>query len=61
MATKASVERNNRIPLMNVRHRNRCSRCGRARGYMRFFKMCRLCVRKLANNGLLPGVKKLSW
>jgi small subunit ribosomal protein S14 len=61
MARKALIEKNNRTPKFEVRHRNRCGLCGRPRGYMRFFKMCRLCFRKLATQGLLPGVKKASW
>ncbi|NDJ51622.1 MAG: type Z 30S ribosomal protein S14 [Chloroflexi bacterium] len=44
-----------------VRVRNRCERCGRPRGYMRKFKLCRICFRELALNGDIPGVKKSSW
>ena len=44
-----------------VRVRNRCERCGRARGYIRRFKLCRICFRELANKGLIPGVAKSSW
>ena len=40
---------------------NRCQVCGRPRGYLRKYKMCRLCFRKLASEGLLPGVTKSSW
>lgn len=40
---------------------NVCSQCGRPRGYIRQFGMCRICVRKMANEGLLPGVTKSSW
>ena len=40
---------------------NRCSQCGRTRGYVRQFGMCRICVRQKANEGLLPGVTKSSW
>ena len=40
---------------------NRCSECGRARGYIRFFGLCRICVREKAHKGLLPGVTKSSW
>lgn len=61
MARKALIEKNNRKPKFAVRHRNRCSLCGRPRGYMRFFKMCRMCFRKNASNGLLPGIRKASW
>jgi small subunit ribosomal protein S14 len=44
-----------------VRVRNRCRRCGRPRGYMRRFQLCRICFRELALRGELPGVKKSSW
>lgn len=44
-----------------IRYRNRCSICGRARGYMRRFGMCRICFREKALNGEIPGVKKISW
>jgi small subunit ribosomal protein S14 len=40
---------------------NRCNICGRPRGYYRFFGVCRLCLRKLAHEGVLPGVRKASW
>ena len=43
------------------RHRNRCRICGRPRGYLRKFQMCRLCFRKLALLGEVPGVTKSSW
>lgn len=44
-----------------VRHRNRCRICGRPRGYYRKFGICRLCLRKLALEGRIPGLKKASW
>ena len=44
-----------------VRQYNRCPLCGRARAYYRRFKMCRLCLRKYALDGKLPGVIKASW
>ncbi len=61
MARKALIEKSKRTPKFMTRQRNRCELCGRPRGYMRFFEMCRLCFRKFASNGELPGVKKLSW
>ena len=61
MARKALIEKANREPKFAIRHRNRCQLCGRPRGYMRMFMMCRLCFRKNALKGLLPGVKKTSW
>ena len=48
-------------PKFKVRHRNRCPICGRPRGYMRKFDLCRLCFRDLAHKGDLPGVTKSSW
>ena len=45
----------------DVRLRNRCPLCGRARAYMRKFKLCRLCFRLLALRGDVPGVVKSSW
>ena len=44
-----------------VRERNRCPLCGRPRAYIRKFNMCRLCFRKLALQGHIPGVIKSSW
>lgn len=61
MARKALIEKANRPPKFSVRQRNRCKLCGRPRGYMRMFMMCRLCFRKLALEGMLTGVKKTSW
>ena len=44
-----------------VRLHNRCSICGRPHGYHRDFGICRICLRKMAHQGLLPGVTKASW
>jgi small subunit ribosomal protein S14 len=44
-----------------VRVRNRCKVCGRPRGYMRRFGLCRICFREQALQGNLPGVVKSSW
>lgn len=62
MARKALYEKSfNKKPKFKVRHRNRCTRCGRARAYLRPFALCRICFRQLALEGHLPGVKKSSW
>jgi len=50
-----------KAPKFKVRYRNRCAICGRARGYYRKFNMCRCCLRSLALQGELPGVRKASW
>ncbi|PLY01885.1 MAG: type Z 30S ribosomal protein S14, partial [Desulfuromonas sp.] len=44
-----------------VREYNRCPLCGRPRAYYRKFDMCRICLRKLASEGKIPGVIKSSW
>jgi small subunit ribosomal protein S14 len=50
-----------RKPKFKIRVRNRCRCCGRARGYIRKFNMCRICFRHLALRGEIPGVTKASW
>ncbi|HLC99996.1 MAG TPA: 30S ribosomal protein S14, partial [Patescibacteria group bacterium] len=40
---------------------HRCWRCGRKRGFMRQFHLCRICFRELANKGEIPGITKASW
>lgn len=61
MAKKSLVEKAKRTPKFSVRAYNRCQMCGRPRGYMGLFALCRICFRKNALEGLLPGVKKTSW
>jgi small subunit ribosomal protein S14 len=48
-------------PKFKIRRRNRCRRCGRPRGYLRMFELCRICFRQLALQGEIPGVIKASW
>ncbi len=50
-----------RAPKFAVRRYTRCRNCGRPRGYLRKFQMCRICFRKLALQGDIPGVVKASW
>ncbi|MBP5297002.1 MAG: type Z 30S ribosomal protein S14 [Bacteriovoracaceae bacterium] len=50
-----------RKPKFSTRQHNRCLICGRSKAYLRDFKMCRLCFRKLALQGMIPGVTKSSW
>ncbi|MBS0616144.1 MAG: 30S ribosomal protein S14 [Verrucomicrobia bacterium] len=53
----------NKLPKNSspVRLRNRCQFTGRARGFLRKFKLSRLCFREMANQGLIPGIVKASW
>ncbi|MBU1992682.1 MAG: type Z 30S ribosomal protein S14 [Patescibacteria group bacterium] len=48
-------------PKHPTRVYNRCKLCGRNKGYMRKFDMCRICFRELASNGKIMGVTKSSW
>ncbi|MDX1631159.1 MAG: type Z 30S ribosomal protein S14 [Thermoanaerobaculia bacterium] len=61
MATKAQIAKSKKEPKFSTRHRNRCQVCGRPRGYMRKFGLCRICFREMALQGYLPGVTKSSW
>ena len=61
MARKALIEKANKDKKYDVRDYNRCNICGRSRGYIRDFGICRVCFRELAHKGELPGVKKASW
>ncbi len=61
MAKKSLIVKANRTQKFKVREYNRCNICGRPRGFLRKFGICRICFRKMALNGELPGVKKSSW
>ena len=61
MARKALIAKAKRNPKYSTRTVRRCWRCGRNRGYMRDFNLCRICFRELAENGDLPGVTRSSW
>ena len=61
MAKKSLIIKANRTPKFSTRKVNRCKICGRPRGYMRKFEMCRICFRNLASEGQIPGVTKSSW
>lgn len=61
MATTAQIQKSKKSPKFMSRTIRRCWRCGRRHGYLRLFDLCRICVRELANQGNLPGVRKSSW
>ncbi len=60
MAKKCMQYREDRRKY-RVRVRNRCKVCGRPRGYIRRFGLCRICFREMALEGEIPGVVKSSW
>jgi len=61
MATTAQISKSSKHPKYTTRVVRRCWRCGRKHGYMRDFKLCRICFRELANNADIPGITKSSW
>jgi small subunit ribosomal protein S14 len=60
MAKVSNIKREDKKLKHDVRYRNRCQLCGRSRGYIRDFGLCRICFRELAHKGELPGVVKVS-
>ncbi|MDO8568954.1 MAG: type Z 30S ribosomal protein S14 [Dehalococcoidales bacterium] len=61
MAKKSEIAKSKRPSKFKVQQHNRCQQCGRPRAYIRKFGLCRICFRKLALAGELPGVRKSSW
>jgi len=60
MAKKSAISRETKRKYP-VRVRNRCKLCGRPRGFIRRFQLCRICFRERALAGQIPGVVKSSW
>lgn len=60
-ASKRQPDKVKMLPREKIRIRLRCRMCGRPRAVYRKFGICRICFRNMANNGLIPGVKKASW
>ncbi len=61
MAKKSLIVKSRRAPKFKVQAHSRCQICGRPRGYIRKFGLCRICFRERALMGELPGVTKSSW
>ncbi len=61
MAKKSQIEKTKRKPKFATRANNRCRLCGRPRAFYRKFGVCRICLRKLAHEGAIPGMRKASW
>jgi small subunit ribosomal protein S14 len=61
MAKTSQRVKQSRPARYKTREYNRCKRCGRPRAYFRKFGLCRICLREIAHQGLIPGVKKSSW
>jgi small subunit ribosomal protein S14 len=61
MAKTSQRVKQSRPPKYQTRGYHRCKRCGRSRAYYRKFGLCRICLRQIASQGLIPGVTKSSW
>jgi len=61
MTTKAQMNKAKRRSKFSTRVVRRCQLCGRARSVYRKFHICRICLRNLAHEGKIPGLKKASW
>jgi len=61
MAKLSLMIKAKRPPKFKSRAYSRCCRCGRPRGYIRKFQLCRICFRELAVSGMIPGLTKASW
>ncbi len=61
MAKTSLIVKSKRPAKYSTRAYTRCSICGRQRAVYRKFGICRICFRKLAHQGEIPGVKKASW
>jgi small subunit ribosomal protein S14 len=61
MATKAQIAKAKRPVKFPTRVVRRCQLCGRPRSVYRKFRICRICLRNLAHEGKIPGLKKASW
>ncbi len=61
MTTKAQFNKIGKPLKFATRVRRRCELCGRSRGVYRKFRVCRICLRNMAHQGKIPGLKKASW
>jgi small subunit ribosomal protein S14 len=61
MATEAQIAKSKKTPKFSTRKVNRCYKCGRHRGYMRDFGLCRICFKEKVADKQIPGVTPSSW
>jgi small subunit ribosomal protein S14 len=61
VAKKSLIAKAKREPRFAVRRYRRCNRCGRPRAVYKKFGLCRICLRELAHEGVIPGMTKSSW
>ncbi|MFC1833175.1 type Z 30S ribosomal protein S14 [Thermodesulfobacteriota bacterium] len=61
MAKKSMIAKSQKPAKFGVRNYNRCRICGRPRAFYRKFQICRICLRREALKGNIPGMVKSSW
>jgi small subunit ribosomal protein S14 len=61
MASSSKIAKAKQKPMFSTKLRRRCQLCGRPRAVYRKFGLCRICFRQLADQGVIPGVRKASW
>lgn len=61
MPKECQIVKAKKKPKYSTRLVRRCKLCGRKRGYIRYFGICRICFRELALKGEIPGITKASW
>ncbi len=61
MAKKSMIAKQKRKPKFGVQAYTRCNICGRPHSVYRDFGICRICLRKMASEGQIPGMRKASW
>jgi small subunit ribosomal protein S14 len=61
VARKALIEKSRKAQRFKTRAYSRCNRCGRPRAVYKKFGLCRICLRDLAHQGVIPGMTKSSW
>lgn len=61
LESNGEARKEGKVIKFPTRLRNRCKNCGRPRGFLRKFSLCRICFRKFALAGEIPGVTKASW
>ncbi|SFV68941.1 SSU ribosomal protein S14p (S29e) @ SSU ribosomal protein S14p (S29e), zinc-dependent [hydrothermal vent metagenome] len=61
MAKKSMIAKQQKPAKFSTQAYTRCNICGRPHSVYRDFGLCRICLRKMANEGLIPGMKKSSW
>ena len=61
MAKKSLIAKAHRTQKYKTRNYSRCNKCGRPRAVFKKFGLCRICLRELAHQGVIPGLTKSSW